>query len=130
MNTEIKNQNVVLDFTTNTAMDKQELAILPASLAKKVLKMYADNLVKASSREIIGNHIDALRSAMNEPKAMENVVKISMDFINERNLIENCAAENWKAYDATNGDEIISDETISPKKDIASKEENPFFRED
>jgi hypothetical protein len=90
--------NIVLDFTINKSVESltvnQELAIMPANLAKAALKSLAKDLSKTSQHEIVETHVAALRSC----GSMNEVVNTSLEFIQERELIQNLAAENWDAY--------------------------------
>lgn len=92
------NQNIVLDFTQNKSIEEftgqQDLAIMPANLAKKALKALADRLSNASLSTIVGQHVDNLNSCNN----MTEVIKTSIEFVQERDLIQNLVAENWNAY--------------------------------
>lgn len=94
----MKNQNVVLDFTINKSIENQTggqpLAIMPSELAKKLLKMYADKLVKASAYNIIAEFRDKLIDC----KTVNESVVCALEYVQERDLIGNCAAENWDAY--------------------------------
>ena len=102
MNHKHAHSNVVLDFTTNKSIDGllagQPVAILPAELAKKLLVDYANKLAKTSLHNIIEEHVDSLRSSKDHQDMMEK----SISFIQERELIQNCAAKNWDAYAVDN----------------------------
>ncbi len=92
---------MTLDFTKSpVALDAQDIAILPLALAKRLLKMYADSLVSASSDKIIFVHIDNLRKITtgNSDFPVMDAAKLSLEFYNERVLIENVCKENWDAY--------------------------------
>lgn len=91
--------NITLDFSSNKSVTnvttQQELAVMSASLAKKLLKMYAEQLGGyASSTTIINKHIEELRACENVDKA----ITVSIDFISERELINNAAGGQWDAY--------------------------------
>jgi len=92
------NHNVTLDFTVNQDLNGliagQPVAILPAELAKKLLKMMADKMRHASLSTIIEAHVTTLRAATDVNEA----VNISSAFIQERTLIDNVVAGNWDAY--------------------------------
>jgi hypothetical protein len=103
-------QNVVLDFTHNSVIDEQELAIMPASLAKKLLFDYSKKLVKVSGRDIVSNLMDNIREDINKPDTVGLTMSKCLKFLNERSLIENCAAENWQVYDLREEVEEISEE--------------------
>jgi hypothetical protein len=102
MNHKHAHSNVVLDFTTNKSMDGllagQPVAILPAELAKKLLADYANKLTTTSLNNIIEEHVDNLRSSKDHQDMMEK----SISFIQERELIQNCSAKNWSAYEVDN----------------------------
>jgi hypothetical protein len=92
-------KNITLDFTANKAMESvtanQPLAIMPAELAKKLLKDYAKRLVNTSAEDII----DAFKADINPTlDSIPDVMNKAASFIQERMLIENCAQENWDAF--------------------------------
>ena len=98
-------KNITLDFTANKAIESltagQPLALLPAELAKKLLKLYATQLNKTSAREIITNHISNLRDIVNEDNVEDKLSKAivaSIEWIQERDLITNVLANNLDAY--------------------------------
>lgn len=95
------NQNITLDFTGNKSMDAllagQPVAIMPAELAKKLLKMYADRLVSAKANAIIDNHIANLHEA-SENGDLNGAIEMSISWIQERDLINNVSAGNWDVY--------------------------------
>jgi hypothetical protein len=99
MNSNQNSMNVVLDFTTNKSINGvlagQPVAILPAELAKKLLAEYASKLVKSSLENIIEDHVQNIRNSEDHAELMRK----SIEFIQERELIQNCAAENWNAYE-------------------------------
>lgn len=93
------NKNITLDFTANKAMEtvnaNQPLAIMPAELAKKLLKEYAKKLVSASIYEIV----DGFKASIYPgDDSIPDVMNKCASFIQERMLIENCAKENWDAF--------------------------------
>lgn len=106
------NKNITLDFTAEKAVDGaiagQPLAIMPAELAKKLLKAYAKKLVSASPRDIISPIIDELKRIVNIDDGNTNRVNEAViacaQFIQERTLIDNCAKENWDAFAVENLD--------------------------
>ena len=104
----MKNQpNITLDFTAKNAvegvMSTQELAIMPANLAKKLLKQYAQGLVRTSSYDIIRSFKDSIH---NEKDSIESVMCKCADFIQERSLIENCSKENWEVFSVIPTEEL------------------------
>jgi hypothetical protein len=90
--------NIVFDFTDDRAMQGltagQPLAVMPASLATKLLEMYAQHLVLSTDEHIIKKHTDELR----ECKTVEQAIRVSIDFIATRTLISNISNGNWDAY--------------------------------
>lgn len=91
-------KNVTLDFTTAPAINaEQELAIMPAVLAKRLLRLLALDLKNSSLADIIEQHVKELR----ECEAMNEVLSVSDNFIHERALIQNVVMENWEAYTVT-----------------------------
>jgi len=94
-------QNITLNFTAekavNGAIAGQPLAIMPAELAKKLLKDYAKKLVSASSSEIIEPLMHAIEISYRHGTVNDAVLTCA-HFIQERTLIDNCATENWDAF--------------------------------
>jgi len=111
------NKNITLDFTAEKAVDGaiagQPLAIMPAELAKKLLKDYAKRLVSASSSEIIEPLMHAIEIAYRHGTVNDAVLTCA-HFIQERTLIDNCATENWDAFAVT------SEPTVLGKVDLLS----------
>lgn len=95
-----KNLNVTLDFTIIQQDTQQPVAVMPAELAKKLLKMYAKGLYKAAPRDIILPIIDELQGIINDKEghSVERAVQACMQFVAERQLIDDCSKENWNAY--------------------------------
>lgn len=91
---------VVLDFTQINS--RQEVAMMPANLAKKLLKEYAQRLTHVGVRVIVQKHIDELIKASNE-QGMTEVLTITTEFLQERQLIEHISNDNWGAYAMING---------------------------
>jgi len=100
-----KNQNITLDFTAKNAMNnlqqEQELAVMPATLAKKLLKDYSLKLMKSTPEHII----ISLVGELNEVKYKEGLsnrvdtaVEICANFIQERTLIDACSKEQWELF--------------------------------
>ena len=92
-------KNIVLDFTATQAVagiaNDQPLAIMPAELAKKLLKTYAKNLIGASSYEIIQGFKDSIAS---DSDSIDDVMNKCVEFVQERTLIEHCAKEQWDYF--------------------------------
>lgn len=105
------NQNITLDFTAekavNGAVAGQPLAIMPAELAKKLLKDYSTKLVSASSSDIIKPLMEDIEIAYRHG-TVEQAVLACAQFIQERTLIENCSRENWDAFAVINTVEPLS----------------------
>lgn len=95
--------NVVLDFTQNKSQNNQPLAVMSASMAKKLLQLYAKQLERASASEIIGEFVTDLQSTRNNDELtpvtkINTAVDQAQDFVNERNLITAVLAGNWDLY--------------------------------
>lgn len=97
-----QNQTVVLDFTLNKP---QPTALMPASLAQKLLQDYASKLQSAHAEDILVPLIQELNDITynntdkpSSAKRIENAVTACQNFINERELITNVIAGNWGAY--------------------------------
>lgn len=92
--------NVELDFTGIRENEFEPVAVMPTALAKKLLTMYADKLVNASPTDIVTCIIDELDTIARSDR--NNKVGAAVDactlFVQERQLIENCAKRNWNAY--------------------------------
>lgn len=100
--------NIVLDFTVNKAIESltagQPLAVMPAELAKRLLRSYANTLQSRSVNSIIHDHINDLSNCEN----MSQAVEVSLEFIQERELIQNVQYGNWDAYEVKSiGDEVL-----------------------
>ena len=96
-------KNVTLDFTVNKAMDfvveNQDLAIMPANLAKKLLKEYARILSKDSTFNIVDPLVNALiKVSQSDTQTSADAVQLCIEFIQERCLIEACANEQWEKF--------------------------------
>jgi len=85
-------KNVTLDFTSSNRTE--EIAMMPANLAKKLLKDFAKRLKMASKEEIINEHCTELQKS----KTVKEAVELSTDWANERYLIEEVSNENWNAF--------------------------------
>lgn len=97
-------KNVTLDFTVNKAMDfvveNQDLAVMPANLAKKLLNDYAKKLVYASTYSVVDPLVNQLLNiAQSTDKTSADAVEACIEFIQERFLIEACANEDWGKFD-------------------------------
>lgn len=94
-------QNITLDFTSEKALNGltagEPLALMPASLAKKLLTNYANSLRSSTAEEIINKHIHELQRAAD----MDDAIQMSLDFVTERDLIKNVCNGNWYAYNVT-----------------------------
>lgn len=91
-------QNIVLDFTVNKSIEQltvnQPLAVMPAELAKRLLQMYAENLVRTSSSNIIRN----FKATINVEGTVEQSVDAALTYIQERELVNNVMQGNWDVY--------------------------------
>jgi hypothetical protein len=96
LNTEnqLPNQNIVYDFNQNTqdTVNQQDLAVMPARLAVRLLKILA--LTQVSFYDLKRFIVEK----MDDCKSEEELVNTCLDFINERDLVKNALAENWDAY--------------------------------
>ena len=94
--------NIVLDFTTNKSIEEmtagQPVAVMPAELAKRALMALAQNMVKATWQGIVQEHIDRL----DDCKSLKDATKLSIEFVQERQLIENLLNERWDVYNVDN----------------------------
>lgn len=98
MNNKTSKQNIRLDFTSRSiigsVLDKQEVAIMPAWLAVRLLKDMADELIAVPMDRIIEDQVTALRAA----KDMQAAINASIEFAQMRHLVENVAKENWEVF--------------------------------
>ena len=85
--------NLVYNFAVN-ALDQQPLAVMPASLAKKLLFEFAEKLERVSLNTIKGALIDDIRDASD----VAGIISAATNFVNERILVDNINAGNWDAY--------------------------------
>lgn len=77
-----------------SSLDNQDMALMPASLAKELLIMLEGQLRGATTSEIIGNQCDALRKC----KTVEESVEVSIAYANKRMLISNIEKGNFDFY--------------------------------
>lgn len=93
--------NIKFNFATqnavNQVIENQELAVMPAALAQKLLRMYAKELTSSTNRVIINDHIEVLRGCANE-NDLDAAISASLVWAAERDLIQNIMHENWEAY--------------------------------
>lgn len=93
--------NITLDFTQKAQIeavkDNQPLAVMPAVLAQKLLRMYATKLSRSSNTAIIDEHINMLKQ-YTELGDLDGAILASMSWLAERELIQNITHENWDAY--------------------------------
>lgn len=105
-------KNIKFDFSAQ-GVENQELAVMPANLAIKLLRMMSEKLVKASSEEVVGQFIDNIRANCLSGKEMSGEERIhtatllSLEFIQERELIKNISANNWNAYSTLKEEQAI-----------------------
>jgi len=110
------NQNVIMDF--NKSPDStQPLAIMPARLAVKLLKDYADSLVHSNVHDITKRHTDHLLHLAGSGSPLREIVDASLEFVNERTLINNVKEGNWEVYNITdtNLGDILGDSVRVPE---------------
>lgn len=112
------NQNIVYNFSTNTQeiANKQDLAVMPARLAIRLLQLLS--LTQTSFYTIQSDYIKLLRSASTE----EDLVNMSLDFINERELIANVKAEKWNAYQVK---EEVTETALTDAKPVQVVKSHP-----
>lgn len=93
--------NIKFNFATqnaiNQVVENQELAVMPAALAQRLLRIYAKQLTGTTSRDIIAQHIKTL-SSFAENNDLDAAIKESLAWVAERDLIQNIIHENWEAY--------------------------------
>jgi len=92
---------VVLDFTQINSPE-QDVAMMPANLAKKLLRDYSKQLVAASPYDIVEGLINDLKdcySLSNPKEVVTGAIQRASEFVQERQLINNIVAENWNAYE-------------------------------
>ena len=104
-------QNIIFDFTQG--VEQVEVAVMPAHLAVKLLKMYANSLVKASVDEIVGEFIDNLRAVKKD--GLPVVIDVAREWVDERTLIHNISTNNWNIY-------AVQQEIVKPDE-VPVKEE-------
>jgi hypothetical protein len=120
----MNNLNIVYDFTQNESLnellEEQPVAVIPAELAKRLLKAWAQNLVKVPLVKIVGEHIDDLDTTVQKKgNTMDDVVHVSLSFIQERQLIQACANENWDMYAV---DTVDDDKKLQVARDWQARE--------
>jgi len=87
-------RKITLDFTATNAVSNQELAIMPVGIAKKLLMAMASRLVSTPEYEIVNDFKGEIETC----RTIQHVLDASLEFINMRSLIDNCATGNWDAY--------------------------------
>lgn len=96
--------NIKFNFATqnaiNQVVENQELAVMPATMAQKLLRIYARELTGTTNRDIIVQHIKTL-STFAENNDLDSAIKESLAWVAERDLIQNIQHENWEAYNYT-----------------------------
>lgn len=120
----MKKNNIVLDFSGNKSMDTmlagQPLAIMPAELAKKLLKIYANTFIRADAADIINDHITDLHIAAAE-KDLNTAMKISFEWLQERDLIKHILCDDWDAY------KVDREDILRMKTDMLEDDDNSEF---
>lgn len=86
--------NYAAEHILNGLTAGQELAVMPANLAKRLLKNYVDQLVNSSTRSILNDHAEEIRNC----GSIEKAVQLSVEFVAERTLIANIENGDWDAY--------------------------------
>lgn len=93
--------NITMNFTQNNSFTNlaanQPVAVMPTELAKKLLKLYANQLVNGSNKSIINTHIEELQ-AFAHAHDLQGAMETSISWLTERELILNITNENWDAY--------------------------------
>lgn len=101
--------NITLNFTNQQALanitETQPLAVMPAELAKKLLKMYASKLVNSTNKNIILDHTAILEAYANDGD-LQGAMEASISWLGERELIQNAIHENWSAYSVPPASEL------------------------
>lgn len=96
---------MVLDFTqTNNPI---EIAVMPASIAKRALKALAEQCSFTSSNFIMQEHQEVLIEHRRNEN-YEGFIQASADFVQERSLMDNIKLENWDAYTVETVEEKVS----------------------
>jgi hypothetical protein len=111
----MNNPNVVYDFTQNNS---QPLAIMSATLAKRLLTIMSHRLVGASTSTIIDDFVEQLLQLQRLEQAgdatIQDVINAALMFVEERNLIDNIVAENWNAYKVEQEQPVV--DVVEPKR--------------
>lgn len=94
---------VVLDFIVVQTMDQieQDVAVMPANLAKKLLKDYAQKLIKGTTWDVVNPLANKMIDIAQGNGEVKDAVQACLEFIQERTLIESCAKEHWDNYKVT-----------------------------
>lgn len=119
----MSNQNIVLDCTANHAvasLNNQELAVLPASLLKLLVR---DNKwAHVSQQTIIGNLRDELTDLQYAEHGIEKAMTACADFIHMRMLATAAETDNWDAFKVKQESVLPADKDIS---DVILQEFDP-----
>jgi hypothetical protein len=95
-NTNTPSQNVILDFTSSLTnlTANQELAVMPAEIAKRALRALVSQLHSTSFRDVKNDIVHDLA----QTTTMEELTSTMTAFLQERELVDNVVSENWDAY--------------------------------
>lgn len=83
---------VTYDFNSSNAID---VAVMPMEFADKLLSVWINNMSLSSEKSIVGDYIDALRGCY----TIEDAIKVSNQWVFERQLIENVKQGNYSRYE-------------------------------
>lgn len=91
-------KNIKYNFTANV-VNEQPLAVMPASLAQKLLRDMASKLVGVRPVHIMEDFLAELHATKEAySDDLEKFNAVALNYLNERSLIENVSKENWDAY--------------------------------
>jgi len=93
-----KSNNIVLDFTANQVLgglaSGQDLAVMPASIAKRLLDEYASRLSSCTAEEIISPLTYDLNGCNNVAVAE----RICLEFLQERAIVKAITSGNTDIF--------------------------------
>lgn len=95
-NSKINTPNVVFDFT-RPDLGQVDVAIMPAGLAKKLLKLAAATSSSTITSDLMETQVNHLR-VLTYMGQYDEFVKANLDFVLERQLMNNIENEKWDAY--------------------------------
>lgn len=86
--------------TFNFARLDQPASLVPDSIVKEMMKVWAERLTASTASDIIFDFVSDLDriGESDDPKKLDVAIEAAMDFATRRKLIHNIMSGNWDAY--------------------------------